>query len=108
MYTLCFDGSWPYSAHRVLRNRTLNDWETAGCPPSGQRPGEGDVIAEGSSGVVIKRYDDTPPAADMEGHILECCLYAGKGCGRIEDIPKAAVLLSELWAEYKALTASDC
>jgi nitronate monooxygenase len=75
----------------------VNDWETAGCPPSGQRPGEGDVIAEGSSGVVIKRYDDAPPAADMEGHILECCLYAGKGCGCIEDIPEAAVFLSELW-----------
>ncbi len=108
VYTLCFDGSWPYSAHRVLRNRTLNDWETAGCPPSGQRPGEGDMIAEGSSGVVIKRYDDTPPAADMEGHILECCLYAGKGCSCIEDIPEAAVFLSELWSEYKALMQTDC
>ena len=108
VYTLCFDGGWPYAAHRVLRNRTLNEWETAGCPPSGQRPGEAEVIAEGNSGVVIKRYDDAPPVTKMEGHILECCLYAGTGCGRIEDIPEAAVLLSELWSEYKALTRTDC
>jgi hypothetical protein len=74
----------------------------------GQRPGEGEVIAEGSSGVVIKLYEDAPPVAKMEGHILECCLYAGTGCGRIEDIPQAAVLLSELWSEYKALTRTDC
>ena len=70
VYTLCFDGGWPYVEHRALRNRTLNDWETAGCPPSGQRPGEGDVIAEGRSGVVIKRYDDTPPAADTTAQSL--------------------------------------
>ena len=33
--TVCFDGGWPYAAHRVLRNATLDAWEAAGCPPVG-------------------------------------------------------------------------
>jgi len=102
VYTLCFDGGWTHAAHRVLRNRTLHEWETAGCPPAGQRPGEGEIIAQGSSETVIKRYGIYEPLANMEGHVLDCCLYAGKGCGNIEDIPEVAVLLSDLWSEYKA------
>ena len=43
--TGCFDGEWPYALHRVLRNATLASWEAAGCPPSGNRPGEGEVVA---------------------------------------------------------------
>ena len=102
MYTLCFDGGWTHAAHRVLRNRTLHEWETAGCPPAGQRPGEGEIIAKGSSETAIKRYGIYEPLANMEGDVLDCCLYAGKGCGNIEDIPEVAVLLSDLWSEYKA------
>ena len=102
VYTLCFDGGWTHAAHRVLRNRTLHEWETAGCPPAGQRPGEGEIIAKESSGTEIRRYSFYEPSAATEGDVLDCCLYAGKGCGNIEDIPEVAVLLSDLWSEYKA------
>jgi NAD(P)H-dependent flavin oxidoreductase YrpB (nitropropane dioxygenase family) len=34
-----FDVGWPDAPHRVLRNRTLADWEAAGRPPAGARPG---------------------------------------------------------------------
>src|SRR5262245_11329932 len=39
-----FDIRWPKAPHRVLRNKTVEAWEAAGRPPSGKRPGEGDVV----------------------------------------------------------------
>jgi NAD(P)H-dependent flavin oxidoreductase YrpB (nitropropane dioxygenase family) len=34
-----FDIGWPNAPHRVLRNKTVEAWEAAGCLPSGKRPG---------------------------------------------------------------------
>lgn len=48
VYTNCFAG-WN-AMHRVLRNSTFQNWEAAGCPLQGERPGEGDVIGKGPSG----------------------------------------------------------
>ncbi len=96
--TLCFNGGWDHAPHRVLRNSTLKLWEDAGCPPIGSRPGEGEQIIS-NHGKFVTRYDDTPPAFDMDGDILACCLYAGVGCGKITHIPTVAELLSELWSE---------
>ncbi len=97
--TVCFDGGWPNAAHRVLRNSTLDTWEAFGCPPSGKRPGEGDVVATTASGQIIRRYEDLSPRVDMTGNLLDMCLYAGKGCEEIHDIPSVADLLARLWAE---------
>jgi len=36
-----FDRGWENAPHRVLRNRTVEQWEAAGRPAFGQRPGEG-------------------------------------------------------------------
>lgn len=96
--TQCFDGGWPYAAHRALRNSTLQEWEDAGCPPVGSRPGEGARIAVSSSGNTIVRYDDTPAADDMEGNIAACVQYAGLGCEKIHGIPPVAELIPELWS----------
>lgn len=97
--TQCFDLGWPYALHRVLRNKTLNDWEAAGCPPSGRRPGEGDVVAVSSEGKQVMRYADTPPIAGMTGALDQLCLYAGTGCGQIHDVPAAGELVARLWKE---------
>lgn len=97
--TLCFNGGWDHAPHRVLRNSTLQAWEDAGCPPAGSRPGEGGKIASSTTGRIVTRYDDMPPALDMDGDILACCLYAGLGCEKIENIPAVAELLTELWSE---------
>ena len=103
-YTQCFNRLWPNASHRVLRNNTLDNWEAAGCPQPGQRPGEDDVIAEGSAYESITRYDDSAPVETTTGQILECCLYAGTGCGNIVDIPDAAQLVSSIWSEYQAIS----
>jgi len=107
IYTLCFDGGWPYAAHRVLRNDTLNAWESAGCPPVGQRPNEDEIVARRGAGDALKRYDDAPPTVSTEGNILHTCLYAGTGCGGIDDIPDAQTLLTRIWSEYQALAADN-
>jgi nitronate monooxygenase len=104
--TLCFDLGWPYAAHRVLRNDTLDTWEAAGCPPSGFRPGEGDTVATLPNGKVFKRYEDAPALLDMQGSVLDLCLYAGLSVAEINEIRPAAELVDTLWAECK-LALSD-
>ena len=97
--TGCFDGSWPYALHRVLRNATLTRWEDAGCPPSGRRPGEGDVVARQRNGATLIRYSDDSPTADMRGDIMDCCLYAGCGVGKINAVRPAGEIVKELLAD---------
>ena len=97
--TVCFEGGWPYAAHRVLRNNTLDIWETNGSPPVGARPGEGEVVAYTASGEPIFRYEDTAPRQGMTGDIGAMCLYAGTGVGAITDVPPAAELIERLWRE---------
>ncbi len=97
--TVCFDGGWPYAAHRVLRNSTLESWEAAGCPPAGRRPGEGDCIASEASGRDFLRYDDSPPRTAMQGNPEAMCLYAGTSCEAISDIPSVSTLMQRLWHE---------
>ena len=44
VYTELYDAWWPGAPHRALRNKTFQDWEAAGRPSPGQRPGEGTLI----------------------------------------------------------------
>ena len=95
--TICFDGGWPHAPHRVLRNATFERWEDAGCPPPGRRPDEGAPPAR-RGGAAIARYEDAPPLVGDSGAIAEMCLYAGAGCGGIDDVPSAAQLVARLTA----------
>ena len=97
--TVCFDGDWPYAAHRVLRNSTLDGWEASGCLPKGRRPGEGETVARTAGGEPIQRYDDTAPRLGMSGDVLDMALYAGTSSAVIRDIPPAADLVARLWEE---------
>ena len=101
--TVCFEGGWPYAAHRVLRNATLERWEAAGSPPVGRRPGESDVVGHTAGGEAILRYEDTAPRVGMTGEVGAMCLYAGTGSARINDVPPAGELVARLWRE-----AQDC
>jgi nitronate monooxygenase len=100
--TVCFDGGWPYAAHRVLRNPTLERWEAAGSPPAPHRPGEGDLLGHTPTKEPIFRYEDTAPRQGFTGDVLEMCLYAGTSCAAIHDLPPAADLVARLWAECEA------
>src|SRR3954469_2993741 len=73
-----FDVRWPDAPHRTLRNKTVDAWEAAGRPPSGQRPGEGEVIATSKSIGPIVRYQSYTPSADADGDIDALSLWAGQ------------------------------
>ncbi len=108
IYTQCFNRIWPNAPHRILRNKTLDNWESAGCPQPGFRPGEEEVLAECSVNGTIMRYDDTVPVETTTGKISECCLYSGTGCGEINNIPTVDQLLSDIWFEYQSNSGREC
>jgi len=98
--TVCFQDGWTNAPHRVLRNRTFDMWEAAGCPPPGKRPGEGDVIATNPvTGVTKHRYSTANPGVGDRGTLLELALWAGQGVDAIRDIPSAGELVGRLWRE---------
>jgi nitronate monooxygenase len=98
--TVCFHDGWESAPHRVLRNRTLELWEAAGCPPPGKRPGEGDIVATNAmTGTVKRRYSVGAPVPDDRGAVTELVMYAGQGVDAIRDIPSAGELVESLWRE---------
>ncbi len=99
--TLCFMDGWLNSTHRVLRNQTLEDWEAAGCPPPGSRPGEGDVLVKMDDGEPVARYHMFQPLAGYEGRVEELPMYCGTGCTDIHDVPSAGELVQRLWREAR-------
>jgi nitronate monooxygenase len=101
--TVCFQDGWPSAPHRALRNRTLELWEAAGCPPPGKRPGEGDVLATNAvTGETKLRYSRSTPLRDDRGALMEMALLAGQGVDAIRDIPSAGELVERLWRECLA------
>ena len=64
--TTLFDGGWPESPHRVIRNSTVARWEEAGCPAPGARPGEGEQIGTFPEGTPMLRYNAATPWDSMD------------------------------------------
>jgi len=98
-----FDIRWPNAPHRTLRNRTVEDWESAGRPPTGKRPGEGDVIGRSQSMGPIVRYQSYTPAADAEGDIDAMSLRAGQSVGLVSKPQSAADFEREIADEAKVI-----
>ena len=107
VYTLLFDIGWPNAAHRVLRNTAINEWETAGSPPTGKRPGEGKNIGTMSvaeTRVDVPSYAVFPPMVDFSGDIERTALYAGESCSLINDIKPAAQSVADVGREAEETT----
>jgi nitronate monooxygenase len=96
IYTKLFDGGWPDAPHRVLRNTTVKQWERAGRPIPGQRPGEGDVVGRFPNGAPVSRYDDAAPMQGATGDIESFALYAGQSVGLVHEIAPAKQILENL------------
>jgi NAD(P)H-dependent flavin oxidoreductase YrpB (nitropropane dioxygenase family) len=104
-YSTLFDGGWPAAPHRTLRNSTVSAWEQAGRPPSGDRPGEGEVIAQRGNRE-IARYSDDMPTADTEGEVEQLAMYAGQSVGLAASVEHAGVLVRQIAAEADAILAN--
>ena len=96
VYCTLFDQGWPDAPHRALRNSTVRLWENAGCPATGSRPGEGEVIGSFPNGDPIPRYGVPAPMQGAGGEIEAFALYAGQSVGLIRDLPPVAAVMGEL------------
>jgi NAD(P)H-dependent flavin oxidoreductase YrpB (nitropropane dioxygenase family) len=101
VHTGLFDIGWPDAPHRVLRNGTVEAWEAAGRLPSGQRPGEGEVVATSRTRGPIKRYSSYTPGPDTEGDIDALSLWAGQGVGLLSRVQPAAEIVREIAEEAR-------
>jgi len=99
--TELFNIGWD-APHRVLRNRAVSEWEDAGRPSPGKRPGEGTIIGRvrvGGQSVEVVRYSVTPPLPGFEGDAEYYCLYAGESCTLVNDIRPAAHIVRDVIRE---------
>jgi NAD(P)H-dependent flavin oxidoreductase YrpB (nitropropane dioxygenase family) len=96
-------GAGPDASHRTLRNKTFEEWDAAGRPPPGERPGEGTSIGKRRlpSGKVQEwpRYAVGMAPPDFEGDIEYAPLWAGESCSVVNDIKPAGQIVSDLVRE---------
>lgn len=98
-----FDVGWPDAPHRVLRNSTVARWEEAGRPPSGQRPGENEILATSESVGEIVRYRTYTPGADARGNIEALSLWAGQSVALVHKVQPAGDIVREINADAEAI-----
>jgi len=109
VHTTLFDVGWPDAPHRVLRNKAVDEWETAGRPLPGERPGEGMAIGRMPAGdgmLDVPRYSVQNPMLGFDGDLDYATLYAGESCTLINDIKPAAAIVRDMIAEAEAVLAS--
>ncbi len=95
-YPDLYDVDWPDSPHRALHNSTAEMWAAAGRPPSGSRPGEGEVIAHFATGDSIVRYAAAAPMVGTTGDIEAASLWAGPSVTLARQPQPAAETVAEL------------
>lgn len=108
-FTKLFDIEWPDAAHRVLRNTIVRDWEAAGSPASGQRPGEGEISGRmpvGGQMVELPRYSVFMPMEGFEGDLDSSVLYCGESCSLVNEVKPAAEIVRTLAADAEAVRKS--
>jgi nitronate monooxygenase len=100
--TTLFDGGWPESPHRVIRNSTFARWEEAGCPAPGARPGEGERIGTFPEGTPMLRYNVSTPWESMDGDWEAGPHYAGTSAALVHSVEPIADILSRIEADAEA------
>jgi len=97
-----FDGGWKNAPHRVLRNAIVREWEAAGKPPSGQRPGEGTTVGSRTrAGETrqIPKYASVTPTPEYTSDLEYIPFWAGQICSLIHDIKPAGQIVRDIVRE---------
>ncbi|MGZ8474698.1 MAG: NAD(P)H-dependent flavin oxidoreductase [Candidatus Limnocylindria bacterium] len=94
-----FDVGWPNAAHRVLRNRLVEEWEAAGRPAPGARANEGDVIGtrrmwDGST-VPVRLYSSVTATTAFDVDMERAALWAGMSVGLVRDVKPVGEIVRE-------------
>jgi len=105
VYSQLFDGGWPGSPHRTLRNGLIDAWETAGRPGPGARAGEGEVVGRTAAGDPISRYQSVSPAEGFEGDVDELPMWAGQSVGTLHEVLPAGEIVRAIVAEAEQTLA---
>ncbi len=106
VHTTLFDIGWPDAPHRVLRTEVVDEWERAGRPASGNRPGEDETIVRmrrADVEVPLVNYTVMPPTDYTEGVIERLAFYAGQSCSLINEILPAGEIVRRIAAEATRL-----
>ena len=107
VYCQLFDIGWP-APHRVLRNKAVAEWEEAGRPFPGHRPGEGTIIGSlprGGKTLDVVRYSAMVPAPGFVGDLEYAALYCGESCSLVNDIKPAAHIVRDIVREAEQIIA---
>jgi nitronate monooxygenase len=109
VYGDLYDAWWPGAPHRTLRNKTFEEWEAAGRPPPGRRPGEGTSIGMRRlpSGEVQEwpRYAVGAIPPTFDGDLERVPMLVGESCSVIDDIKPAAQIVHDLARDAQAALA---
>lgn len=100
--TRVFDIGWPDSPHRVLHNEVIAAWERAGRPPSGSRPGEGEVVGHHPDGTPSPRYHIASATTGFEGDWAATPMYAGTSAQLVRSVQPVAAIVTELMQDAVA------
>lgn len=109
VYSELYDACWPGAPHRTLRNKTFDEWDAAGRPPPGKRPGEGTII--GKRRLPSGDVQDWPQYAvgsippDFEGDLERVPMFAGESCTVVNEIKPAAEIVRDLVRDAEAALA---
>jgi nitronate monooxygenase len=97
-YANLYDVGWPNAPHRALRNSTSREWQLAGKPRSGARPGEGEAVAYLASGAPLVRYSSEMALEGTTGDVDALSLWAGQSVTLVKRVQPAAEIVAELVA----------
>lgn len=111
VYNELYDVWWSQAPHRTLRNKTFEEWDAAGRPPPGERPGEGTVIGtrRRASGELFEwpRYAIGVPTPDFDGDLEYAPMWAGESCSVVDDIKPAGEIVRDLVRDAEAALTSS-
>ena len=108
VHTELYDIGWPNAAHRVLRTKVIDEWERAGRPATGKRPGEGQSIGRMTRAdieVPMVKYSVMAPTNSFEGDIEELPFYAGMSVSLVREKLPAGEIVSRIAAEAREVIA---
>jgi hypothetical protein len=87
----------------------FEEWEAAGRPPSGKRPGEGTSIGRrpAPSGQIVDwpRYATGMATPDFDGDLDYAPLWAGESCSVVNDMQPAGEIVRRIVREAEAALA---
>lgn len=102
-----YDISWPGAPTRTLRNRTYDEWEAAGRPPPGERPGERTLVGtlrmpSGETHDLPRYAGSGSPLVGFEGDIDYPAMWAGESVEVVDDVMPAGEIVRRLAADAAA------